>query len=267
MNNVEDRLKIGISACFFHADPNRPIFTGKTLQYVEQSIAHWVMSTGALAVMIPSPVGETQRGDVTLDHYAQWLDGLVLEGGSDVWPGSYGETPLQEKWSGDRIRDEYEKALVAAFGRAGKPVFGVCRGLQLLNVAFGGTLYQDIATQRADALNHRDAAIYDRNFHDVEFVTGSHLASLYTEPSARVNSVHHQAIKDLAPGFVIEARARNDGMIEAIRRTPEAGDSYVAAVQWHPEFHRPDLGTVDDGPILEDFLSAAQAARITSTLM
>ena len=267
MNNVEERLKIGISACFFHADPNRPIFTGKTLQYVEQSIAHWVMSTGALAVMIPSPVGETQRGDVTLDHYAQWLDGLVLEGGSDVWPGSYGETPLQERWSGDRIRDEYEKALVAAFGRAGKPVFGVCRGLQLLNVAFGGTLYQDIGTQRADALTHRDAGLYDKNFHDVEFVAGSHLASLYAQPSARVNSVHHQAIKDLATGFVIEARASGDGMIEAIRRTPDAGESYVAAVQWHPEFHRPDLGSLDDAPILEDFLSAAQAARITSTLM
>ncbi|HTH81009.1 MAG TPA: gamma-glutamyl-gamma-aminobutyrate hydrolase family protein, partial [Ramlibacter sp.] len=65
-----DRLKIGISACFLHADPKRDVFAGKTLQYVEQSIAHWVMSTGALAVMIPSPTGETQRGDVTLDHYA-----------------------------------------------------------------------------------------------------------------------------------------------------------------------------------------------------
>ena len=66
-----DRLKIGISACFFHADPARAIFTGKTLQYVEQSIAHWVMSTGALAVMIPSPEGETRKGDATLAHFAQ----------------------------------------------------------------------------------------------------------------------------------------------------------------------------------------------------
>lgn len=276
MNKAEQRLKIGISACFFHADPNRPIFTGKTLQYVEQSIAHWVMSTGALAVMIPSPVGETQRGDVALDDYAEWLDGLVLEGGSDLWPGSYGETPLQEKWSGDRVRDEYEIALVGAFDRAGKPVLGVCRGLQLLNVAFGGTLYQDIATQRPDSIVHRDAAIYDRNFHDVEFVNGTHLASLYPAVSlARVNSVHHQAIKDLAPGFEIEARCREDGMIEAIRRSyghrdgrsHGHGASYVAAVQWHPEFHRTDLGTLDDTPILEDFLSAARAAQITSTLM
>lgn len=256
---ASERLKIGISACFFHADPVRPIFTGKTLQYVEQSIAHWVMSTGALAVMIPNPAGDTYRGDVTLAHYAQWLDGLVLEGGSDVWPGSYGETPLQERWSGDRVRDWYERGLLEAFDALGKPVFGVCRGLQLMNVAFGGTLYQDIATQRPEARAHRDAALYDQLFHEVEFLPGSDLAGvLGGQTRAKVNSVHHQAIKTLAPGFVVEAWAPEDHTIEAIRRT---GGSYMAAVQWHPEFHRNDLGTLDDGPILNDFLSAVQAAK------
>ena len=256
---TDSRLKIGISACFFHADPNRPIFTGKTLQYVEQSIVHWVMSTGALAVMIPNPVGDTQRGDVTLAHYAQWLDGLLLEGGSDVWPGSYGEVPLQDKWSGDRVRDEYEMALVSAFTTARKPVFGVCRGLQLLNVAFGGTLYQDIATQRPEAQVHRDAALYDRNFHELRFEPGSRLDALYAgSGTVKVNSVHHQAIKDLAPGLVVEARSPRDGLIEAVR---QPGNSFVAAVQWHPEFHRTDFNTLDDGPILNDFLNAARAAR------
>jgi putative glutamine amidotransferase len=114
-----ERLKIDISACFFHADPARAIFTGKTLQYVEQSVAHWVMAGGALAVMIPNPQGDTRRGDVTLAHYAQWLEGLVLEGGSDLWPGSYRETPLQERWGGDRLRDDYEIALATAFIDAG----------------------------------------------------------------------------------------------------------------------------------------------------
>jgi putative glutamine amidotransferase len=256
---MNQRLKIGISACFFHADPARAIFTGKTLQYVEQSIAHWVMSSGALAVMIPSPIGDTRRGDVTLADYAAWLDGLVLEGGSDVWPGSYGETPLQERWSGDRIRDDYEKALAAAFIAERKPVFGVCRGLQLLNVAFGGTLLQDIATQRPESVSHREAALYDRHFHEVEFVAGSRLAQMYPGVArAKVNSVHHQAIKDLAPGLVVEAVSADDGLIEAVRRP---GDSYVAAVQWHPEFHRADLGTLDDTPILNDFLSAARAVQ------
>jgi putative glutamine amidotransferase len=255
---MDERLKIGISACFFHADPARPIFTGKTLQYIEQSVAHWVMSTGALAVMIPDPAGDTRRGDVTLAHYAQWLDGLVLGGGSDVWPGSYGEQPLQDRWSGDRVRDDYEKALAAAFIAERKPVFGVCRGLQLLNVAFGGTLYQDIATQRPEASSHREASLYDRHFHEIEFVPGSRLAQMYAGVArARVNSVHHQAIKDLAKGFVVEARSVGDGLVEAVRRP---GDSYVAAVQWHPEFHRADLGTLDDGAILNDFLSAVQAS-------
>ncbi|WP_280152395.1 type 1 glutamine amidotransferase [Piscinibacter sp. XHJ-5] len=256
---MDERLKIGISACFFHADPARPIFTGKTLQYIEQSVAHWVMSSGALAVMIPDPEGDTRRGDATLAHYARWLDGLVLEGGSDVWPGSYGETPLQERWSGDRVRDDYEKALAAAFIAECKPVFGVCRGLQLLNVAFGGTLYQDIATQRPDAASHREASLYDRHFHEIEFVPGSRLAQMYAGVArARVNSVHHQAIKDLASGFVVEARSVGDGLIEAVRRP---GDSYVAAVQWHPEFHRADWGTLDDAAILDDFLGAVQASK------
>ena len=262
MNKTDQKLKIGISACFFHADPARPIFTGKTLQYVEQSIAHWVMSSGAMAVMIPSPAGDTQRGDVTLDDYADWLDGLVLEGGSDVSPGSYGETPIEARWSGDRIRDDYEKALVAAFERVGKPVLGVCRGLQLLNVAYGGTLYQDIGTQRPEARVHRDAAIYDRNFHDVEFVAGSALASLYPNmKTAKVNSVHHQGIKDLAAGFVVEATSPDDGIIEAIRRSAAPGKSYIAAVQWHPEFHRTEWGTLDDTPILNDFLHSANETR------
>ncbi|NDH54477.1 MAG: gamma-glutamyl-gamma-aminobutyrate hydrolase family protein, partial [Betaproteobacteria bacterium] len=162
-----NRLKIGVSACFFYPDPARAAFASKTLQYLEQSVAHWIMSGGALPVMVPSPTGDTARGDIGFDDYAQWLDGLVLHGGSDVWPGSYGETPLQERWNGDRNRDEYEIALVRAFANAGKPVFGICRGLQLINVAFGGTLYQDIPTQRPQALVHRDAVAYDLHFHDL----------------------------------------------------------------------------------------------------
>jgi len=262
-DRVKDRVKVGISACFFHADPNRPIFTGKTLQYVEQSIAHWVASSGeALPVMIPSPVGDTQKGDVSLADYADWLDGLVLEGGSDVSPTSYGETAIEERWRGDRVRDDYERALLAAFEQRGKPVLGVCRGLQLMNVAFGGTLLQDIDTQRPGGVRHRDAGLYDRNVHPVEFEPGTGLAHVFEGTrSATVNSVHHQGIKDLASGFVVEARCPSDGMIEAIRRP---NGSYMAAVQWHPEFHRAGEGTLDDRPLLDDFVAAARAARATA---
>ena len=255
---MKTRPRIGISVCFFHADAKRSIFTGKTLQYVEQSIVHWVQSAGALALVIPSPEGETKRGDVTLHDYASMLDGLVLHGGSDVWPGSYGEEPLQPEWSGDRVRDEYEIELLRAFIDAGKPVLGVCRGLQVINVAFGGTLYQDIATQQPGSLTHRDATLYDQNFHEIEFVAGTRLACLYPEIArARVNSVHHQGVKQLAEGFIVEATSPDDGMVEAMRWT---GRSYVNAVQWHSEFHDwKSSKTLSGDAILADFLSASSS--------
>ena len=261
---MNKRLRIGISVCFFHADPKRPIFTGKTLQYVEQSIVHWVQSAGALALVIPSPEGATKRGDVTLHDYASMLDGLVLHGGSDVSPVSYGEQPLKPEWSGDRVRDEYEIALLRAFIDAGKPVLGVCRGLQVINVAFGGTLYQDITSQQPGSLPHRDAALYDQNFHEIEFVPDTRLANLYAGAArARVNSVHHQGVKKLADGFTVEAMSPDDGMIEAMRWN---GRSYVNAVQWHPEFHDwKSSETLSGDPILKEFLSAAKAPAAVKT--
>ncbi len=256
----EDRLKIGISACFFHPDPARLAAPPKTLLWIEQSTAHWVMSQGALPVMIPSLDGEPFRGEVRVSDYAQWLDGLLMHGGADVWPGSYGEEPLRPEWNGDRIRDQYEIGLVQAFSAAGKPVFGICRGLQLINVAHGGTLYQDIGTQKPGALVHRDAAIYDLNFHEVDILPRTRMAQLLPAGRHRINSVHHQGVKDVAPGFAVEAVSPEDGVVEAIRRTD---GPWVAAVQWHPEFHRPELGVVDDTPLLRDFLEAARAARIS----
>lgn len=254
-----DRLKIGISACFFHPDGERKAAPSKTLLWIEQSTAHWLMSEGALPVMIPSLQGQTFRGEVSVNDYAQWLDGLLMHGGADVWPGSYGEEPLRPEWHGDRVRDEYEIALVKAFAAAGKPVFGICRGLQLINVAHGGTLYQDISTQKPGALVHRDAAAYDLNFHTVEVLPGTRLERLLGDQHRhKINSVHHQGIKSVAPGFEVEAVSPEDGVIEAIRST---GDTWIAAVQWHPEFHRPELGVVDDTPLLRDFLAAARAAR------
>ncbi len=255
------RLKIGLSACFSHADPARPLFTGKTLQYVEQSIAHWIMSAGAMVVMVPCPTGEPARGDVTLAHYADWLDGVVMHGGADVWPGSYGEEPLRPEWLGDRVRDLYDLAVVEAFSQAGKPIFGVCRGLQLINVAFGGTLYQDILTQVPGAQVHRNAHAYDRHQHDIRIQAHSRLAQLYPGvQTARVNSIHHQAIKDVAPGFAVEAWSLPDGIPEAIcRHQPQR--SYIAATQWHPEFLIPECPTLDSRPLLDDFLHACALAK------
>jgi putative glutamine amidotransferase len=127
---MSDRPKIGVSACFLYPDANRPAFAKKTLQYLEQSVPHWAMAAGAMPVMVPALVGDTARGDVTAQHYAAWLDGLMLHGGVDMSPTSYGEEALDPLWAGDRSRDLYEMELVRAFVAAGKPVFGICRGLQ-----------------------------------------------------------------------------------------------------------------------------------------
>lgn len=260
----ERPLLIGVSARIYHPGSHGElpgVFT-KTLHYLEQSVAHWVLSGHAIAVMVPAVTRDSivTRSDLDLADYAAALDGLVLQGGNDVAPETYGETPLHPDWAGDRVRDRYEIELIDAFIRAGKPVFGVCRGLQLLNVMHGGTLLQDIATQRPASRRHREPGRYERHFHEVEFVPGTRLAGLYPGiRRATTNSIHHQGIKDLAPDFVVEAVCPEDGMVEAIRRR---GPGYVAAVQWHPEFHDPASGTtLDDTPMLQDFLAAARAAR------
>jgi putative glutamine amidotransferase len=262
---MPSRLLIGVSARIYYPGsagmPLGGVWT-KTLHYLEQSVAHWVLSGGAMAVMVPAVDADSivKRSDLDLHDYAAALDGLVLQGGNDVAPESYGEAPLHDDWHGDRVRDRYEMELIRAFVAAGKPVFGICRGLQLLNVTYGGTLLQDIPTQRPEALDHRMPGKYEHHHHTVEFVPGTHLASLFPDVSrATTNSIHHQGIKDLAPDFVVEARCPEDGMIEAVRRR---GPGFVAGVQWHPEFHDPtDPVTLDDTPILHAFLTAARQAR------
>lgn len=252
-------LKAGISASFFHSDQPRAIFQGMTLQYIEQNVAHWLMQRDALALMIPSPDGSTRRAGsrVTVADFARELDCLVLMGGSDVCPATYGEATLKPQWNGDRIRDEYEIALLRAFVAAGKPVLGLCRGAQVINVAQGGTLYQDIPTQRPDALRHRMQSIYDRNCHATSIVPGSGLSRLYPGVTVvKTNSVHHQAVKDLGRELAVEAWSEPDRVVEAIRWT---GPSYLAGVQWHPEFHPPgDASFIDDTPLLDDFLATAE---------
>ena len=258
-------LLIGASARIYYPGSAGHPATGvwsKTLHYLEQGVAHWLLGGGAVPVMVPAVDAESivQRSEIDLADYAEALDGLVLQGGNDVAPESYGETPLHPEWHGDRVRDRYERDLIQAFVDAGKPVFGICRGLQLLNVHFGGTLFQDIETQRPEAAQHRVLGRYEHHHHAVEFVPGTHLAALFPG-LARIttNSIHHQGIKQLAPDFVVEARCADDGLVEAIRWR---GPGFVAGVQWHPEFHEPGHPhTVDDRVLLQDFLAAARAAQ------
>lgn len=259
-------MVVGVSARIYH--PSGPVLDlggvwTKTLHYLEQSVAHWLIAGGALPVMIPAVDAQSvvTREELHLGHYADALDALVLQGGNDVAPETYGQTPLNAAWPGDAVRDAYEMALIHAFVRAGKPVFGICRGLQLINVAFGGTLWQDIKTQQPLALDHVKVDLYERNIHPVEIVPNTHLASLYPQlHHAHINSIHHQAIRDLAPGFTVEARCPSDGIVEAIRQN---GPSFVAGVQWHPEFRQNNQEvTFNDTPLLQDFLQAARVQKL-----
>jgi putative glutamine amidotransferase len=249
--------RIGLSACLFHADPARQVFNGRPLYYLERSMARWVGSQGALAYLVPDAA---EANGSTVADIAADLDGLVLQGGVDVSPRSYGEESIRPEWSGDAARDAYEIALVRAMIDADKPVLGICRGHQLLNVAFGGTLYQDILHQVSGARVHRDAAVYEKLAHRIVIEPGSWLDALYPGVGpVTVNSVHHQAIKEPGRGVRIAARSEEDGVIEAMTID---GPRWVRGVQWHPEFAAPnDPNQLDNAPILGEFLTAATASR------
>jgi len=261
---VKKPLKIATSMCYFHADPLRAVFKGKTLQYVEQSMVHWLMSEGAMVYPIPAP---PENSSISLESYVSEMDGLVLEGGSDMSPTSYGETPMKPEWGGDLIRDRYEIAMIKIFMAQKKPILGICRGAQVLNVAFGGSLYQDIETQLKPSRVHRNWEIYDQIFHELKIESGSTLEKLYGKQSTagpyQVNTVHHQGVKQLGKDLKIEAVCPEDQIVEAFSHT---GDNFVLGVQWHPEFQylhnpKPDAPHLDGKPILREFLTTCEKRR------
>jgi putative glutamine amidotransferase len=257
-------LRIGVSGRLLYPDSTRSFLPTKSVQYLEQSVANWLMSGEVLAFMVPAmSLAASQRPKaLKVKHYVDALDGLVLQGGADVSPKSYGETPLNPMWAGDEVRDQYEIELFHEFVTQGKPVFGICRGHQLINVALGGSLYQDIATQCPDKGSHRDETRYDSHFHEMRIQPNTWLARVYPNLGvARVNTIHHQAIKHLGEGLVVEATSEPDGIVEAIRWE---GHSFVVGVQWHPEFLDPgDPTLIDSKPLLRAFLSACELRKKT----
>jgi putative glutamine amidotransferase len=185
--------------------------------------------------------------------------GLLLTGGEDVSPARYGESTHAATVEVPPERDEFEIALVIEARRIGLPIFAICRGMQVMNVACGGTLVQDIPTQVENALEHSFKVPSHKSFdyaHDVWIEDNSLLARLMAErlsgsDSCAVNSRHHQAVKQVAPGFRVVATAP-DGIIEAIE-DPNA--RFCLGVQWHPEnFWR----TGEFRPLFEGFLEAAK---------
>ena len=254
-------LKIGISARIFHPEPGSKGLRSKTLQYLEESIAHWVMSRDVLVFMIPTvdTQGLLHPSHIRLHDYAKHLDGLVLQGGADVSPLTYSEVATRHEWQGDRMRDMYELELLHEFVEQGKPILGVCRGCQLINVAFGGTLHQDIATDLPEAIPHVTET-YEHNRHTLTFPEGSSLAQMLAPVDVPiVNSIHHQSVKTLGRDLSVEAVCAEDGVVEAIRYRKAP---FVMGLQWHPEFHRaggPEF--LDCTPVLDNFLRAARETR------
>ena len=250
------RLRIGVSARIQYGDTSKAGYLKKNIYYLEQSFARWLQSAGVLVYLVADVVDRASSA-ITLADYCAELDGLVLQGGTDIAPQSYGEAPLRPEWAGDSERDNYEFELLNRFLDAKKPVLGICRGQQLINVALGGTLYQDTATQRPGAHLHQDTAVYDDKYHHIEIRPATPLAALYPGVGrARVNSLHHQAVNRLGAGLTVQAHSVEDAVIEAIRH---AGPQYITGVQWHPEFlHGRTDDVLDAGPLLHEFLGAVR---------
>ena len=186
------------------------------------------------------------------------VDGLLLTGGADVAPSRYGEPAHAAVHEAEKGRDEFEIALVAAARARQLPILAICRGIQVLNVACGGTLVQDIPSQITGALTHRLPVPPNQSFslaHEVWLERDSLLSKLMRERLAdadtcEVNSRHHQAVKAVAKGFTVSATAP-DGVIEAIE---DPSVRFCLGVQWHPEnFFR----TGEFRPLFEGFLEAS----------
>lgn len=162
------------------------------------------------------------------------LDGLIFTGGNDIVPGHYGEAPQYGLEETRPARDHHELAVLThAYAHHSYPILGICRGIQLLNVHAGGSCYQALEKQRPDAGMHMLFGIYpfESPAHDVTITPESRLHHIFQRPRLTVNSFHHQAIKEVAPGFTVTAVA-DDGIVEAIERE---GERFVVGVQWHPE--------------------------------
>jgi putative glutamine amidotransferase len=237
-------IKIGISSCFMYPDPSRLVFGPKTLSYLENEMATYIAQKGILPVLLPD------LEDELLIDIMNEMDGFVFQGGTDLSPATYGEKPIiSGKWLGDPVRDAYELKIMDFAFKNDKPIFAICRGFQLLNVYLGGTLYQDIATQRPDAITHRDAQAYDKLRHELDLVPGELLHTIYGDHPAVVTSVHHQGIKTLGNYLTVLATSKADGIIEAISYS-KAPAGKVLGVQWHPEFSFKGKSEVLDSQLL-----------------
>ncbi len=186
---------------------------------------------GALPVVLP-PLATAAALRQALDRF----DGLIISGGGfDIHPSYYGEKPIRQLGAIKAQRTEFELDIAAAALKKDLPLLGICGGEQALNVVLGGSLYQDIAAQVANAGEHQQSAKKTRGGHRVRIADGTRLRAIVKRSSLEVNTTHHQAVHRLGKGLIADAVA-NDGIIEGIEST---NHTFVLGVQWHPEVLAP----------------------------
>lgn len=214
-----NRPVIGI--CGSHNVAERQLF-------IRENYMQSVLRAGGLPVMLPQ-IADRETAQALLEN----LDGLLLAGGGDVAPSCYGEKAIPACGEADAQRDSFELTMIPLALERKMPIFGICRGIQVLCVAMGGTLYQDIETQRGiERARHEQPAPYNVPVHTVCFEPDGFFARLLGAQSMQANSMHHQSIKDPGGRLVVEGQTE-DGIIEAVRGA-ESDD--VFAVQFHPEY-------------------------------
>ena len=201
---------------------------GQPTVMLMQSYIHAVLQAGGVPVLIPSLLAEDGWDAV----YSR-LNGILFSGGGDIGLEYSPGDPHPRIDAGDRARDSIEFKMVQAAASDGKPFLGICRGCQVMNVALGGNLYTHIPDQLPNALDHS----YPGNMrtvlvHEVKIEEGTHFAQIFGEPIIKVNSLHHQGLKDIAPSLHVAGHAP-DGLVEAIELPDHP---FGLAVQWHPEW-------------------------------
>jgi len=215
------------------ASDRRPII-GITSSYipdgdyakVHSSYVQAVREAGGTPVILP-----VIEDEALVDEYVRVLDGLLLTGGDDVPPGAYGEKPLPQTETLSPRRHRFEKAMVDAWLPTGRPILGICRGLQEINVVCGGSLVQDIPTQVGTSVIHRKPKGSGTASHVVILEPDTRLRCLLGQESVEVNSNHHQAARDVGRNLKVSARSA-DGLVEALEFTD---GRWGLLVQWHPE--------------------------------
>ncbi|MCI1986984.1 MAG: gamma-glutamyl-gamma-aminobutyrate hydrolase family protein [Lactobacillus sp.] len=207
-----------------------PVINQHDADMAPSAIKEAILQAGGIPIILPFPA-DVSKAAALAQAVLPLFDGLILPGGPDVDPTFFGEEPIAAIGRTAYQKDAFEIALIKATKAAGKPVLALCRGLQVYNVALGGTLYQDLATQDPDVrLKHAQAAPGNFPTHHVTVTANSRLAALVGARSY-VNSRHHQAVRQPAPGLTVTAAAA-DGVVEALESS--ADDSFLG-VQWHPE--------------------------------